>query len=403
MTEKEVVAVVCEDAGRKVLIKMKDEKIVEEVISVGDGKRKFKHYDRSVSEVKLAVIGLGSRYVRVHGLPVDVEHDVVAKVLSRFGKVNNIVHEMWRGHKLKVMNGVRGVRIDLERHVPSYVNIGECRVWTQYAGQPKTCSVCDGPHLRVDCPRRKRREEERRADGSPSFAAIVQRREETTTAATPVQEKSFFRDSTSDETIEPEAEEKPSSEEGECNSEPANNNNNISRESASMDVEDTPAPSDSTVKPTRCLVDAATLADDYVFQPTEGAETRTCEETQKVNEIDELLKSLRKEGQTEVDELEQSEGENNPLTPTTERALDSEGWLEAKGNRKGGKKIGVQAVQAKIVNTRANRQQATANFRQQLTKLKAQIDNGAPTETLKRTATTLLRPETDKKQKSSSK
>lgn len=403
MTEKEVVAVVCEDAGRKVLIKMKDEKIVEEVIAVGDGKRKFKHFDKSVSEVKLAVIGLGSRYVRVHGLPVDVDHDVVARVFASYGRVNNTVHEMWRGHKLKVMNGVRGVRIDLERHIPSYVNIGECRVWTQYAGQPRTCSVCDGPHLRVDCPRRKRREEERRADGSPSFAAVVQRRLEVTGASTPVQEKSFFSANTSEDRKEPEAEEKKNGEENEPNIDSETNNNNNTRDSASMDVEDTPAPRDSTVEPVRCLVDAATLADDYVFQPIEGAESETCEVVQKGNEIDELLKSLRKEGQTEEDELEQSESENNPLTPTTEMALESEKWLQVNGNRKGGKKGGVHAGQAKGVNTRTNRQQAAASYRQQLTKLKAQVDSGAPIETLKRTATTLLRAEKEKKQKPSSK
>ena len=305
---------------------------------------------------------------------------------------------MWRGHKLKVMNGVRGARIDLERHVPSYVNIGECRVWTQYAGQPKTCSVCDGPHLCVDCTRRKRREEERRADGSPSFAAVVQRRVEDTGASTPVQEKTFFSESTNEDRKEPEAEGKGTSEETECksDSESTNNNNkNNTRESASMDVgeEDTPALRDSTAAPVRCLVDAATLADDYVFQPIEGAESKACEEALKGNEIDELLKSLRKEGQPEEDE--QSESESNPLTPTTEMALESEKWLKVNGNRKGGK--------AKVVTTRTNRQQAGASYRQQLSKLKAQVDSGAPIETLKRTATTLLRAEKEKKQKPSSK
>ncbi|KAE8745526.1 hypothetical protein FOCC_FOCC007789, partial [Frankliniella occidentalis] len=191
LSEKEVIAVICKDAMKKVMIKVNDEKKCEETVMEGGGKRVFVHSDKTETEVKLDLVAGQAKYIRIHELPVEIEHVEVVKALERYGRVLNVTHEMWRGHKLKVMNGVRGVRIELQKHVPSYINVGEWRVWTQYKNQPQTCAICDGPHMRAACPQRRRRQDEQ-PERPLSYAMLLRKQRDVPTP--PHKDNEFFKD-----------------------------------------------------------------------------------------------------------------------------------------------------------------------------------------------------------------
>ena len=78
-------AVVCEEGQRRVLIKLMSSEKCEELVAVSDGKRKFKNRDMTVTVVELSLLGFGVRYVRVHGLPLDVEHAAVVRAFAVYG------------------------------------------------------------------------------------------------------------------------------------------------------------------------------------------------------------------------------------------------------------------------------------------------------------------------------
>lgn len=118
---------------------------------------RFCHPDGNVSNVEVDHLGLGLRTIRIFELPFELPAAEVEEALSPYGTVLEHVAEKWTQFKTyPVLNGVRQVRIELRRHVPSYLQIGGCRAVIIYDGQPKTCSGCGKEgHLRSECPQRK--------------------------------------------------------------------------------------------------------------------------------------------------------------------------------------------------------------------------------------------------------
>lgn len=61
--------------------------------------------------------------VRIHDLPTDIPNEVVEDYMKRYGKVKSVAGDLWKKHFPGIPNGVRVVRIELDKHISSYVRI----------------------------------------------------------------------------------------------------------------------------------------------------------------------------------------------------------------------------------------------------------------------------------------
>lgn len=169
-----------------VFLKLSDDETCDKVVSADAGVRKFKHVDGTISDVRVQHAGQGVRDVRVFNVPFECPDSVIESALRPYGTVveDGIKSEMWQEpYYYQVDSGVRNVRINLKKHIPSYLIIGGSRAFVSYPGQPQTCGICNTVgHLRGECPNKDKRpvqlpRETSVADGTqsqPLFSDIVQ-------------------------------------------------------------------------------------------------------------------------------------------------------------------------------------------------------------------------------------
>lgn len=136
-----------------VYLKFKDPAKCRAVIDACGGKIKFNHSDGNVSEVQVSQAGLGIRTVRVFELPFEIPAEEIDAAFQPYGTVISNEEEKWpEAHMWPVRNGVRQVKIELLRHLPSYMNICGYRALIMYDGQPRTCAICGSTaHERAKC------------------------------------------------------------------------------------------------------------------------------------------------------------------------------------------------------------------------------------------------------------
>lgn len=80
--------------------------------------------------------------VRVHDLPPDMPNKDVADHMKQYGLVKSVVREVWKKYFPGTPNGVRVVRIELQKHIPSYIQIHDQMSLVSYRNQPTTCRSC---------------------------------------------------------------------------------------------------------------------------------------------------------------------------------------------------------------------------------------------------------------------
>lgn len=159
---------------RTVYIKFTDEERLKEVLQVTDGTCEYKHDSGEISQVRVELAGMGTKKVRIAGLPPEVKENTVKEHLTQYGEIMRIRDEMWAAaYRYKVYNGVRIADIKLKKHIPSHMSIAANDVMISYDGQPPTCYRCNNTgHQQSDCPRKKRLEQ-RVVRREPTWADIV--------------------------------------------------------------------------------------------------------------------------------------------------------------------------------------------------------------------------------------
>ena len=94
--------------------------------------------------------------VRVTNVPFELHNHVLQKLLSRYGKVENIIICMIRNGKLSgIMTMERIVWMVVNEPIPSslYVNETQSFLYFEYEKQIPTCRRCGDPeHLSLECP-----------------------------------------------------------------------------------------------------------------------------------------------------------------------------------------------------------------------------------------------------------
>ena len=147
---------------------------------VNDGIYPFEYEDGGRSSVKAREAnGLGVRLVRIFYLPEEIDTDAIKVTLKEYGEVLAVREETWSDqYRFKVKNGIRNAKMELRKHIPSYVNVNGCQAVIMYDDQPRTCAVCNSEkHFRSDCPMKKRVTTEN--NSAPlSYAEVTKRRGE---------------------------------------------------------------------------------------------------------------------------------------------------------------------------------------------------------------------------------
>lgn len=138
-----------------VYLKLISDTVCDKILNATRRGLKFRHSDGHIGDVTIEHAGLCT--IRVFELPFEVPEEEVISALRPYGKVISHVAEKWAQFTTyPVFNGVRQIRIELNKHVPSYLTIGGCRAIIIYDGQPKTCSGCGQEgHVRSTCMQRR--------------------------------------------------------------------------------------------------------------------------------------------------------------------------------------------------------------------------------------------------------
>jgi hypothetical protein len=164
---------------RQVFIKVNNAEILEEIITRTLGTLTYEHKEGIISHVKIGMAGLGGRRIRVANLPPEMQRAVISRALETYGTVGKIRDEMWsKSYHYKVCSGVLLVHIDMTKHIPSHMMIGENRALITYEGQPMTCYACNASgHLIQKCPVRQRTERRETVNKNTAWATLIDQEE----------------------------------------------------------------------------------------------------------------------------------------------------------------------------------------------------------------------------------
>ncbi|XP_058446635.1 uncharacterized protein LOC131427453 [Malaya genurostris] len=88
--------------------------------------------------------------VRVHDLPPQSTDEYVRESMSQYGEVLSIEREVWQNFFPGIRNGVREVRMQLRKAIPSYIICNQdgkhpCKTLITYENQLVTCQFCEQP------------------------------------------------------------------------------------------------------------------------------------------------------------------------------------------------------------------------------------------------------------------
>lgn len=114
------------------------------------------------------------KYIRIIGLPIEVEDKNVASVLSKYGKIHQLLRERYGPDTgYPIMNGVRGAYMEIEEAIPSQLHIQRFQARIVYEGMQAKCFVCNSPdHMKQNCPKRASVNGRLKQDNG-SYAGIV--------------------------------------------------------------------------------------------------------------------------------------------------------------------------------------------------------------------------------------
>lgn len=97
------------------------------------------------------------RYVRLFGLPVEVDNKHVVSVLEKYGKIHQTVRERYGADTgYPILNGVRGIHMEISKEIPCQLHVQHFQLRVFYEGIVSKCYSCgSAEHIKVDCPKRK--------------------------------------------------------------------------------------------------------------------------------------------------------------------------------------------------------------------------------------------------------
>jgi hypothetical protein len=138
-----------------IYIKCYREETMKMIIDTFNGAM-FKYENGTVVKVTISEANENIKYVRIFGLPFEVDDKDIEAFFAHFGKVKRLVKERFPAHfNFDVLSGVRGIYIDLKKEIPALLYLRGCRVKIHYYGMKEKCHICgSSEHMRSECPSR---------------------------------------------------------------------------------------------------------------------------------------------------------------------------------------------------------------------------------------------------------
>lgn len=137
----------------------------------------FAYDNGETAQVSFATARGDFRYVRLFGLPIEVDEKHVANVLSKYGKIHHMVRERYgQDTGYPILNGVRGAHMEISTAIPPQLHVQHFQVRVFYEGMQNKCFVCGSPeHVKVNCPKRASVANRLRHSeaGSTSYAGVL--------------------------------------------------------------------------------------------------------------------------------------------------------------------------------------------------------------------------------------
>lgn len=117
----------------------------------------FEYGDGKKGQVFVNDANVVYKYVRLFGLPPEVNDVDIETSLEKFGKVQYLVRERYAAETgYPIWNGNRGAYMELVKEIPSSLEVGGVSARVFYDGQTSSCFKCGShDHLKVNCSRRK--------------------------------------------------------------------------------------------------------------------------------------------------------------------------------------------------------------------------------------------------------
>lgn len=116
----------------------------------------FAYDDGQTTTVSFSTARGDFKYIRIFGIPIEVEDKHVANVLSKYGKIHQLVRERYGPDTgYPILNGVRGAHMEVTEALPSQVHIQHFQARIFYEGMQTRCFLCNGTdHVKQNCPKR---------------------------------------------------------------------------------------------------------------------------------------------------------------------------------------------------------------------------------------------------------
>lgn len=139
-----------------VYVKFHNEEIMKAELLKCPSTDVFTYDDGLTTPVSFSTARGDFKYIRLFGIPIEVEDKHVANVLARYGKIHQLVRERYGPDTgYPILNGVRGVHMEITETLPSQVHIQHFQARIFYEGMQTKCFVCNGTdHLKQNCPNR---------------------------------------------------------------------------------------------------------------------------------------------------------------------------------------------------------------------------------------------------------
>lgn len=141
LTPSDVQAIQIDLTEGKVFIELPTQQKVQEVIEEFDGRLDFV-CDNKSHKVRLFVED-GGIDIKLHHLPRRMPEEWISQHMQKFGNVLNIKDEMCKSSRFpNTPSGVKIIRMQLRRAIPSYISIRGYSTYCTYDNQVQTCRHC---------------------------------------------------------------------------------------------------------------------------------------------------------------------------------------------------------------------------------------------------------------------
>jgi hypothetical protein len=171
----DVIMVQIDTPKRHVYLKLRDNKLLQQILQMTTGQLKYKHPNGEISSIKIETAGARKSRIRLANMPPEIPDSIVRNALAKYGEVRDITHENWANtYRYPVANGIRAVQMTQKTHIPSNIVIAGHRVLISYDGQPLTCCGCGAvDHLYLVCPNRRKQKETGMTTSNRTWADIA--------------------------------------------------------------------------------------------------------------------------------------------------------------------------------------------------------------------------------------